>query len=225
MSSFTTNNNRNFKSTNTKNRFVQSGYGRGNLNQPNNPSFTPKPGNSTVTLAVDNGLDGKKDNFRINQFLAFHLAVSRRKGDDMVSKGLVEINGNLATLSDRIVKGDKIKYYKNGEWVEIVNSLDNENLNGSGKSNLKTEIIMMYKPIFSLTTKYDPQKRRTIYSILPKQYHHLKPAGRLDYMSEGLIVLTNDGDLMQKLTHPENNSDKEYLVAVRRALPDKLLEK
>ena len=66
----------------------------------------------------------------------------------------------------------------------------------------------MYKPIFCVTTRNDEVKRKTIYDFLPKSYLELKSAGRLDYMSEGLLVLSNDGDLIYQLTHPSNKSEK-----------------
>jgi 23S rRNA pseudouridine2605 synthase len=72
-----------------------------------------------------------------------------------------------------------------------------------------------------LTTRYDPQKRKTIYNFLPKQFEDLKNAGRLDYMSEGLLILSNDGVLIDNLTHPRNEHIKKYLVGVVQKLsPD-----
>jgi pseudouridine synthase len=73
----------------------------------------------------------------------------------------------------------------------------------------------MYKPIFCVTTRVDEVKRKTIYDFLPKSFLELKSAGRLDYMSEGLLVLSNDGDLIHKLTHPSNETKKVYLVGIK----------
>lgn len=73
----------------------------------------------------------------------------------------------------------------------------------------------MYKPRGIVTTCADERGRRSIIEILPVKLRHLRPVGRLDKESEGLIILTNDGDLTQKLTHPANEKAKRYLVTVK----------
>jgi 23S rRNA pseudouridine2605 synthase len=147
---------------------------------------------------------------RINQFLAHHLGVSRREGDELVKQGLVEINGELANLFDQAVDGDAVRFFNKNNW---------ENVGG-----VKNETVLFYKPIFSVCTKKDPQDRKTVYDLLPKKYQSLKTAGRLDYMSEGLIVLSNDGDVIYKLTHPSQETSKIYLVALKEKMPEEALK-
>lgn len=150
---------------------------------------------------------------RINQFLAFNLNISRRKADEYIEKGLVEINGGLASLGEQIKPEDKLKVFINNQWKVLDGIVDQD----------KIQTMLFYKPIFCITSKFDPQKRKTIYHFLPKKYHHLKPAGRLDYMSEGLIVLSNDGALIDSLTHPKNDHTKQYLISTRFEIKEKSL--
>jgi 23S rRNA pseudouridine2605 synthase len=146
---------------------------------------------------------------RLNQFLAKNLGISRREGDSWISQKKVKVENKLAEIGQKIEK-ESVQILENGNWSEI--------------SQLKNQTtILFYKPIFSLTTRNDPQKRKTIYNFLPKTYQTLKPAGRLDYMSEGLLVLSSDGELIQKLTHPKFNHQKEYLVALNGSFSTKLI--
>ncbi len=142
---------------------------------------------------------------RLNQFLAQNLGISRRAGDKYITQGLVEVNGEIGQLFDQISQSDSVRYYNNREWVDI-------NSNGEDRT------ILFYKPIFSLVSKKPEFGKKTVYDLLPKAYQNLKYAGRLDYMSEGLLVLTTSGELIQTLTHPSNESDKEYLVGLKYAL-------
>lgn len=107
---------------------------------------------------------------------------------------------------------EKIEIFKNDNtWQEVkINSF-------------QALTIIFYKPICCITTRDDPQKRETIYDFLPKTYHHLKPAGRLDFMSEGLLILSSDGNLIQDITHPKNEHEKIYLVGLKKSLLQKYL--
>lgn len=136
---------------------------------------------------------------RLNQFLAKSLGVSRRQGDKLIQGRCVSVNEQEGKLFMQVNHGDEVRVWQNKQWERI--SWPNDE-----------STVLFYKPIFSVTTRSDPQKRKTIYDFLPKTYHNLKPAGRLDYMSEGLIILSSDGDLLQKLTHPKHGGKKLYLV-------------
>ena len=144
--------------------------------------------------------------YRINQFLAKSLGISRREADNYVERGLIEVNGSLAGFSDRVGDEDVIKIYENDNW---------RNLN---QTKVIEQTVLFYKPIFSITSNYDPQGRKTIYNYLPTKYHQLKSAGRLDYMTEGLLILSNNGNLIQDLTHPKNEHQKMYLVGLKEKL-------
>ena len=149
---------------------------------------------------------------RINQFLAHNLGLSRREVDKYIERGLVEVDGRLAEFFDQVLDESLIRVYYKNKWQEIKGDVH------------KVSIALMYKPIFSVTTRSDPSKRKTIYDFVPKIWSHLKPAGRLDYMSEGLLVLTSDGELIQKITHARHTTQKIYLVGLKTPLSIKALK-
>ena len=150
---------------------------------------------------------------RINQFLAHQIGVSRRQGDELIKRGEVRINGEICNLFDQVDNGKVVEYFNASKgWLKI--SEDND---------FKT--ILFYKPIFTVTTRSDEFKRKTIYSFLKASYFSFKPAGRLDYLSEGLLVLSQDGDLINKLTHPSFGTEKRYLIALKEPLkPNQIKE-
>jgi 23S rRNA pseudouridine2605 synthase len=145
---------------------------------------------------------------RLNQQLASLLASSRRKTDELIKQGLVEVDGEIATFTDTIDGNSQVRIYQKGSWVEV---------NKKG-SRGKTTTILFYKPIFCLSTKSDPQKRKTVFDYLPPKYKHLNYAGRLDYMSEGLMILSDDGNLINRLTHPTQGKLKAYCVILKYPL-------
>jgi len=142
---------------------------------------------------------------RINQYLAHSLGYSRRQTDQFISSGLVEINGKLAEFSNQVGDSDTVKVFLNNQWQHVL-----------AKSTSNT--ILFCKPIFCLSTRFDPQKRKTIYNHIPKIYHELKSAGRLDYMSEGLLVLSTDGYLINRLTSASFDCEKVYLIGLRHKM-------
>lgn len=147
---------------------------------------------------------------RINQYLAQHLGISRRQGDELVKQGLVEINGELANLFDQTLESDLVRVFQKERWENV--------------GQISKETVLFYKPIFAVCTKKDPMDRKTIYNFLPRKYQTLKTAGRLDYMTEGLLVLSSDGDLIHELTHPSGGHSKTYLVALKEELDSKALK-
>jgi len=147
---------------------------------------------------------------RINQYLAQHLGISRRQGDELVKAGVVELNGELANLFDQTLESDKVRVFEKDSWRSV--------------GFVKKETILFYKPIFAVCTKKDPMDRKTIYNFLPKKYQSLKTAGRLDYMTEGLLVMSTDGDLIHELTHPSKGHSKTYLVALKEPLEAQIIK-
>jgi 23S rRNA pseudouridine2605 synthase len=144
---------------------------------------------------------------RINQYLAFCLGLSRRKAEALVVNNLVRVNSKIETkLFTQISDTDTVEILKEGFWQGINTS--------------SAQTVLFYKPTFCVTTRHDPQHRKTIYNFLPKKFASLKPAGRLDFMSEGLLVLSTDGDLLQKLTHPRHSHEKIYLVGLHKILSE-----
>lgn len=146
---------------------------------------------------------------RINKYIALCTKYSRRKADELVENGNVSVNGKVVTmLGYEIRKRDVVK-------------LGNKILTPP----IRFEYIRFYKPIGYITTKSDEKGRKTIYDIIPGEYKHLKPVGRLDKDSSGLIILTNDGDLINELTHPSIKVPKVYRVTTDGQIELKHLEK
>jgi 23S rRNA pseudouridine2605 synthase len=142
---------------------------------------------------------------RLNQYIAYHTSMSRRQADELIKRGLIEVNGEIGELNTQPTDSDHVRMYQKEEWREL----------SKGESSGSPKTILFYKPIFALSSNKPEFGKKTIYDHLPKAYSRLKYAGRLDYMSEGLMVLTNDGDLIQDLTHPKNDTLKEYLVGLK----------
>jgi len=139
---------------------------------------------------------------RINKWLALHTELSRRKADEAVANGRVRINSVVAKIGDSIKDGDKL-------------SLD-------GKDIVSTEsytTIMLNKPIGIVCSSVG-QGSKTIYDIIPTKYHHLKSVGRLDKYTSGLLLMTNDGTLLNDLTHPSKNKEKIYFVELHKPLTE-----
>jgi 23S rRNA pseudouridine2605 synthase len=136
---------------------------------------------------------------RLNRFLAAAGLGSRRGCEELIRTGRVTINGavcvDLATTVDR---EDDVKV--NGKLVHQEKAL----------------YVAMNKPPGFLCTASDEMGRRTIFELIPKNWPRLFNIGRLDKDSEGLLILTNDGDLALRLTHPRYKIDKEYEVVIDR---------
>ena len=134
---------------------------------------------------------------RLNKFIASSGICSRRKADELIESGVVFVNGKKVTELGFLVQ-DKDKVVVNQKLIKPV----------------KHEYYRFYKPAGYITTADDEKGRKTIYDILPENLNHLKPVGRLDKDSTGLLILTNDGDLINQLTHPSIKIPKVYLVSV-----------
>lgn len=133
---------------------------------------------------------------RLNKFLALQLGVSRRQADELISGGKISINGKKAEIGARFLDSDEIKL---GD--KIISSKKQEFV-----------YLLMNKPRGYVCSRKKQGENETIYAILPKKYHSLKPVGRLDKDSSGLLLLTNDGDFAFRMTHPKFRKIKEYLV-------------
>ncbi len=134
---------------------------------------------------------------RLNKYIASSGVCSRRKADELIESGVVLVNGKKVTELGFIV-GDKDKVFVNQKLIRPVKHL----------------YYRFYKPAGYITTCDDEKGRKTIYDLLPEELYNLKPVGRLDKDSTGLLILTNDGDLINELTHPSVKVPKVYLVTV-----------
>ena len=145
---------------------------------------------------------------RINKFLAESGVSSRRGADKLIEDGLVMINGKICSLGDDVEEGDNVTV--KGKKISL---------------NKKYDYYIMNKPKGYITSVKDEKGRKTVMDLLPKNIKRLFPVGRLDYDSEGLLILTNDGDLTFKLTHPKNEVPKTYLVKTEKSITEEELSK
>ena len=147
---------------------------------------------------------------RLNRVLAAAGVGSRRHCDELIAAGRVTINGHVCTdFSTQPAPRDHVKV--DGKLVHAERPLH----------------VVMNKPAGFVSTRSDPYARDTIFDLLPPKFPRLFNVGRLDAQSEGLLILTNDGDLAQRLMHPRYKIEKEYEVTLDRpwnpALAPKLL--
>ncbi len=148
---------------------------------------------------------------RLNRFLASAGIGSRRRCDELIAAGRVTINGKVCTnFSAQPSARDHVKV--DGKLLRADPPLT----------------IMLHKPAGFVSTRKDPRARDTIFDLVPPKFSQLFNIGRLDAQSEGLLLLTNDGELAQRLTHPRYKIDKEYELTLDRpwdrALAPKLSE-
>jgi len=136
---------------------------------------------------------------RLQKLIAAAGLCSRRTAEEWILSGRVSLNGVPAILGDR-ADPDKDRIH-----------VDGCPLRPSGEK----VCLLLNKPTGCLTTASDPQGRRTVMDLLPAGLPRLFPVGRLDYNTEGLLLLTNDGDLANHLAHPRHKVEKTYLVRVR----------
>ncbi len=143
---------------------------------------------------------------RLNKFLASCGAGSRRKCEELIQSGRVEVNGQpCLNLATRIGPGDHVR------------------LDGKRITPKEALVVAFHKPRGLVCSREDELGRDTIYSALPVTLHNLHHVGRLDRDSEGLLILTNDGDLSQQLMHPSKSVEKEYLVTANQSFQNEHL--
>lgn len=133
---------------------------------------------------------------RLNKYLADCGVGSRRECDSLISDGYVKVNGKVATLGQMVDDSDKIT-------VKDKRIGDKQ----------KLYYIMLHKPKGCVTTVKDDLGRKTVMDFVDIKAR-LYPVGRLDYDTEGLLILTNDGDLSNRLTHPRNEINKTYVCRI-----------
>jgi 23S rRNA pseudouridine2605 synthase len=137
---------------------------------------------------------------RLNQYVALHTGVSRRNADRLIKEGRVTVNGQAPLIGHQVTEHDKIEV---------------SGLKLSHKPKLTT--IMLNKPVGYICSR-DGQGSQTVYGLIPEDLHGLKPVGRLDKDSSGLLLMTNDGHLANELTHPSQQKQKVYLVELNKHL-------
>ena len=143
---------------------------------------------------------------RINKFLAECGAESRRGSDELIKAGKVKVNGKNAQCGMEITDNDIVEV--SGKVLSLP---------------LKYTYIMLNKPKGYVTTTSDDKDRKTVMDLVKFDKVRLFPVGRLDYDTEGLLILTNDGDLSYRLTHPNNEVGKTYILKIEGVIPPEKL--
>jgi len=138
---------------------------------------------------------------RLQKVIAINSKYSRRKAEELILHGRVRINGNIVTELG-------VKIDPNIDKIQI----DHDQLQIS--KHVEHFYVKLYKPRGYLCTVQDSHNRETVIDLLPEFLKHVYPVGRLDKESEGLLLLTNDGDFALKYTHPRYGHEKEYLVEI-----------
>lgn len=139
---------------------------------------------------------------RLNKYIALATGVSRREADDLIASGVVVVNGEQAKLGEPVDESAKVAV--RGQLVQLPES---------------RTVIVLNKPVGYVCSRNAQAKEvQTVYALLPDKYKKLKTVGRLDKDSSGLIMLTDDGDLAFRLTHPKFAKTKQYLVTIDKAL-------
>lgn len=134
---------------------------------------------------------------RLNKFIAHTAGLSRREADEAIEQGRVLVNNVKATLGAQVRPEDIV-------------ILDGKSLAASHDYTY----IALNKPVGYVCSRREQGDTPTIYSLLPPSFHHLKPVGRLDKDSSGLLLLTDDGDLAHEMTHPKFHKTKTYEIAL-----------
>jgi 23S rRNA pseudouridine2605 synthase len=137
---------------------------------------------------------------RLNQYIALHTGISRRSADRLIKEGRVNVNGQAPLIGHQVTEHDKIEV----SGLKI-------------KHKPKLTTIMLNKPVGYVCSR-NGQGSQTIYDLIPEDLHNLKPVGRLDKDSSGLLLMTNDGHLANELTHPSYQKQKVYLVELDKPL-------
>jgi 23S rRNA pseudouridine2605 synthase len=155
----------------------------------------------------------EEQDLRLQKYLSSLGVASRREAEGWITQGRVELNGRVVKKLGTRVNPLKDRIKVDGKSVAI--------------KTPSQMYWMCHKPDFVLTTRSEEEKKPTIYDLpkLRKYSSVLKPVGRLDYRTEGLLLMTNDGDLAHRLMHPRYQIQREYRVWVKTVLNDEMLKK
>ncbi len=147
---------------------------------------------------------------RINKYISLCGIASRRTADTLIAGGSVTVNGEVVRDMGH----------------QVCENVDNVVVDGRpARLPRKTTTIIFHKPAGCVCTRTDPQGRRTVYDYLPPAYQSLKYVGRLDLQSRGLLLFTDDGELLHRLTHPSFEIPRSYYVWTDRPLSEHAAQK
>lgn len=151
----------------------------------------------------------KNEPLRLQKYISQCGIASRRKAEELILNGSVKINGKTAVIGDKVSDDDKV--YVKGKRIVLPKT--------------KPRYIMLNKPRGYITTLSDERGRKCVAELVEGVGERVYPIGRLDKDSEGMLVLTNDGDFANKVMHPKNNVYKFYRVTVRPSIDEEQLIK
>lgn len=164
------------------------------------------PGASTPAESVESTTSGE----RLQKLIARAGIVSRRKAEELIAEGRVSVNGHIIREA--------------GAKADILN--DRIIVDGIPLRMPSAPVILvLHKPKGYMTTRHDPEGRATVMDLLPKKYQQFHPVGRLDYDTAGVLLLTNDGELTNLLTHPSHGVTKTYWARVKGKIKRETLQK
>ena len=149
---------------------------------------------------------------RLNKFISESGLCSRREADDLINEQRVSLNGEIAVTGAKWLEGMTVLVY--GSEIK---------LKATAKNKRKHVYIALYKPVGITCTTDETVKGNIVDFVDHKE--RIFPIGRLDKDSEGLILLTSNGDIVNKILRSENNHEKEYLVGVTQAVTDDFVRK
>jgi 23S rRNA pseudouridine2605 synthase len=153
------------------------------------------------------GIDMEEKMERLQKVMAANGVASRRECEKIILAGRVKVNGKIVTEL-----GTKV-------GPDAVITIDGKGLHHSHK-----RYILLYKPVGVVTTMKDPRGRKTVADLTAALKERVYPVGRLDFMTEGLLLMTNDGALAQRMTHPSYHVNKTYEVIVKGKVPEEKLD-
>lgn len=146
---------------------------------------------------------------RLQKYIASAGVTSRRKAEELILEGRVSVNGEVCRVLGTKIDPEKDEVMVDGQRVKPKKRL----------------YVALHKPPGYICTRRDPQKRKTIFDLLPPEWGNLYPVGRLDRASEGLIFLTNDGEFCLRLTHPRYGITKTYIAHIEGRIERDILER
>ncbi len=140
---------------------------------------------------------------RLNKFISNAGVCARREADQLIQSGYITVNGTVVRTVGTKIPIDAVVTYK-GDLLQVE----------------KLKYILLNKPRGYVTTLKDPEGRKTVLDLINKKYcpERIYPVGRLDYDTTGLLLLTNDGDLAGKLSHPSSNVEKLYHAVLNKPI-------
>ena len=150
--------------------------------------------------------------YRVQKVLSLLGVFSRRECEKKIKLGLVKINNEIAKLGSIVSLGDKISYLSS-EYIITERLLD-----------IETKILIYHKAINQIVSRNDPQKRSSVFDMLPDVNGKWINIGRLDYKTSGLLLFTNNGDIANRMMHPSSNILRSYEVSIHGTFDRKKME-